>query len=76
VGDEIVEDPGKTISKDGMTYPNKMENGSIARSYDDTNSTLLACVDGKGLATGDVRRWINRNNGVETAKAKFWTQNP
>jgi hypothetical protein len=57
---ETTNGAGSAIRMDGAIYPSVIENGSIARSTGETRRTLLAYLPGKELATGDVRRCINK----------------
>jgi hypothetical protein len=53
-----------------------METGRIRRSQVEMRRTLLAWVPGKGLETGEVRRWRKSQSGVVIVKEMFWRMNP
>ena len=50
--------------------------GKILRSRDETRRTLLACVPGNGLETGEVRRWAKSQRGVVIVYVIFCIMRP
>ena len=45
--------------------------GRILRSRGEMRRTLLACVPGKGLETGEVRRWAKSQSGAVIVRVIF-----
>lgn len=56
----------KPMRIDGTRKLSIMEAGRMRRSQGEMRRTLLACVPGNGLDTGEVRRWMKSQIGTVT----------